>query len=71
MEVTAALERHWVRMRLMGQTVSPLPVIVGQSLDHLESSIVAIDENTAFYVPNAFCAVDLCFKCFHALQVRD
>ena len=69
-DVAAALERHWARMRQMGQVLSPLPVLVGKSLDRLDSAIVALDENTAFYVSDALCAVDLCFKCFHALQVR-
>lgn len=68
-DVNAALERHWMRMRLMGQAVSPVPVVVGPTLDQLQTALVAIDENTAFYVPSALCAVDLCFKCFHALQV--
>lgn len=68
-DVSGALERHFCRMRLLGHPVSPLPVIVGQSLDKLQTAFVAIDENTAFYVSNGVHAVDLCFKCFHALQV--
>ncbi|KAE8737319.1 hypothetical protein FOCC_FOCC017218 [Frankliniella occidentalis] len=68
-EVAQALERHWGRMQLMGQPLGPLPVVVGQSLDQLQKAFVAIDATTAYYVANGIRAVDLCFKCFHALQV--
>lgn len=66
-EVKTTLDARRRKLGEFGLTLQPIPLIVGESLDRINSSYVAVDD-TLYEVTTAIKAVDACFKIIHALH---
>lgn len=67
-ELQASLERQRAKCLLHGDTLQPLPIIIGNDFDNLKC-IITID-NYKFQTETVLSCIDICFKLYHSLNAK-
>lgn len=67
-ELQPTLERRRAKCQQIGETLQPLPIVIGTSESTLKAYIAV--ETFLFTLDSVLSCVDVCFKLFHSLQVK-